>query len=189
MLHLIPTRAQWRGWSLPSKLTCIGAYLGVLSISLAVAFFLWPRPSSEGLAPADFQVRLLVSAHANALESQYAPPKRVLVYSTVGPLILKSELELQPEVAREYPSIKNPMRSWDYVDKTPFVDGLNRIEKVDELIGQMVSARVPTRAFRFKSGAVIFQFHVYIRGREIVAKSDQGGQVEIRLTKKLLRGG
>src|SRR5439155_18241454 len=39
MWHLLPTRAQWRQWSLPSKLTCIGAYAGVLSILL---FFLWP---------------------------------------------------------------------------------------------------------------------------------------------------
>ena len=193
MLHLIPTREQWRGWSLPSKLTCIGAYLAALGILVALlvaaAFYVWPPLPGEGLAPTDFQVRLLVSAHASALEPQYAPPKRILVYSNVGPVTLKSELELQPEVAREYPSIKTPVRSWNYVDRAPFVDGLNRIATVDELIGQTLSAHVPTRAFKFKSGAVTYQLHIHIRGREIVAKPDQDGRVEVRLTKKILRGG
>lgn len=189
MLYLVPTSAQWRGWSLPSKLTCIGSYLGALSILLAVALYVWPRPADEVLAPTDFQVRLSVSAHGQSLQPEYSPPKRVLLYSKVGPVTLKSELALQLEVAREYPRIKNPMRSWDYVDKTPFVDGLARIGTVDGLIGQTVSAHVPARAFRFKSGVVIYQLHLHIRGREIVAKSDEYGRVEMTLTREMLQGG
>lgn len=42
MFHLIPTKAQWREWSLPSKLTCIGAYLGALSLAVTVMFSVWP---------------------------------------------------------------------------------------------------------------------------------------------------
>ena len=42
---LIPTKVQWRMWSLPSKLTCIGAYLGVLAIILTVIFYVWPMSS------------------------------------------------------------------------------------------------------------------------------------------------
>jgi hypothetical protein len=49
MLHFLPTRAQWRRWSLPSKLTCIGAYAGVLSIAL---FFLWPVHLTNSVRPA-----------------------------------------------------------------------------------------------------------------------------------------
>jgi hypothetical protein len=50
MLRVIPTRAQWSGWSLPSKLTCIGTYAGVLSIILAIVFSLWPVSSTRSSA-------------------------------------------------------------------------------------------------------------------------------------------
>jgi hypothetical protein len=43
---LIPTRQQWKRWSLPNKLTCVGAYAGVLTIILF--FFAWPRHSQKG---------------------------------------------------------------------------------------------------------------------------------------------
>ncbi|MEM5297269.1 hypothetical protein VSR82_23425 [Burkholderia sp. JPY481] len=39
---LIPTKEQWDKWSLPSKLTFVGTFVGVLSLLLAVLFFLWP---------------------------------------------------------------------------------------------------------------------------------------------------
>lgn len=42
MLSLIPSRAQWKRWSLPSRLTCLGAYLGAASLLLAIVFFVWP---------------------------------------------------------------------------------------------------------------------------------------------------
>jgi hypothetical protein len=47
MAHLIPSKTQWRRWSLPSKLTCIGTYLAIFSIILAVLFYIWPRPSHQ----------------------------------------------------------------------------------------------------------------------------------------------
>ncbi len=42
MFSLHPTKAQWRAWSLPSKLSFIGFYLAVLSILLSIGFYLWP---------------------------------------------------------------------------------------------------------------------------------------------------
>lgn len=41
-MNLVPTRIQWRNWSLPSKLTCIGAYSGIVFGIISVIFFLWP---------------------------------------------------------------------------------------------------------------------------------------------------
>jgi hypothetical protein len=51
MIRLIPSRRQWSGWSLPSKLTAIGAYVGVLAVFLGILFFLppffWPTKPAE----------------------------------------------------------------------------------------------------------------------------------------------
>jgi hypothetical protein len=57
MFHLIPTKAQWREWSLPSKLTCIGAGLGVVSIVLTVTFFVWPMLPTAKKSKPDNDVR------------------------------------------------------------------------------------------------------------------------------------
>ena len=46
MIRLLPTKVQWNSWSLPSKLGCIGTYLGALSIILTLVFFLWPAPKT-----------------------------------------------------------------------------------------------------------------------------------------------
>lgn len=37
-MNLWPTRRQWRGWSLPAKLTAVGALIGAISVLLAVTF-------------------------------------------------------------------------------------------------------------------------------------------------------
>jgi hypothetical protein len=43
MLHLIPTRSQWRKWTLPSKLTAIGAHVGIFALLLYIlSSFVWP---------------------------------------------------------------------------------------------------------------------------------------------------
>lgn len=36
---MLPTKKQWAKWSLPSKLTAIGAYVGVLGVLLSIFFF------------------------------------------------------------------------------------------------------------------------------------------------------
>ena len=51
MLSLIPTRAQWKKWSLASKLTCIGAYVGVIALALTIIFFLWPTAAKVQITP------------------------------------------------------------------------------------------------------------------------------------------
>jgi len=38
-LSLFPTRRQWNGWSLPSKLTAIGTYIAVLTLIFAILNF------------------------------------------------------------------------------------------------------------------------------------------------------
>lgn len=49
---LIPTRSQWKTWSLPSRLTAIGALLGLVGVLLTVAFQLFPTSTKEAMPPA-----------------------------------------------------------------------------------------------------------------------------------------
>ncbi len=50
-MWFLPSRDQWRKWSLPSKLTAIGAYVGIVSIPLAIALFALPIHLQGNVAP------------------------------------------------------------------------------------------------------------------------------------------
>lgn len=39
MVQLLPSLNQWRSWSLPSKLSAVGAYVGIMGMLLTVAIF------------------------------------------------------------------------------------------------------------------------------------------------------
>ncbi len=39
-MKIIPSKAQWEAWSLPSKLTAIGTCVGIVGIALSIVFFL-----------------------------------------------------------------------------------------------------------------------------------------------------
>lgn len=47
MSRLIPSKAQWRSWSLPSKLTAAGAAIGAIALSFAIFEYLVPSPFLE----------------------------------------------------------------------------------------------------------------------------------------------
>jgi|SRR5580658_4610238 hypothetical protein len=51
----IPTRAQWNGWTLPSKLTAISAYVGVLGFALFLIDFL-PTHLGKRESPPQLQI-------------------------------------------------------------------------------------------------------------------------------------
>jgi hypothetical protein len=48
---MLPTKKQWQTWSLPSKLTAIGTYAGLLALLLTVMFFAWPWITGEASKP------------------------------------------------------------------------------------------------------------------------------------------
>ena len=49
MKKLYPSLTQWKKWKLPSKLTAIGAYVGIIAFVLSIIFYLFPR--SGGYEP------------------------------------------------------------------------------------------------------------------------------------------
>lgn len=147
----------------------------------------WRSAEIASLTPGDFSMSLHVSAHANALPREYQEPERIALLARIGPVLLESRMDVQPEPAREYPSGRNPNRYWKYADQAPFVRDLPELTMRD-LVGKTLTARIPVRAFRFKTGPTTFQLRVFVRGRELYAEADENGEVSLLLTKELLIG-
>ena len=67
LMSLIPTKRQWRRWSLPSKLTAVSAYVGILGVLLAVIVLLSTgsfqstTPSAEQLDCSSPTVKTIVN--------------------------------------------------------------------------------------------------------------------------------
>ena len=40
---MIPSKSQWKRWSLPSKLTAIGTFVGILGVALSILFYVFPN--------------------------------------------------------------------------------------------------------------------------------------------------
>ena len=51
-MRLLPTRRQWRNWTLPSKLTAISAYVSILALVLVIAFRILPLATRRSAVPA-----------------------------------------------------------------------------------------------------------------------------------------
>ena len=47
---IIPTKNQWKKWSLPSKLTTIGAYIGIIAFVFALIIYAVDKPIQEKIA-------------------------------------------------------------------------------------------------------------------------------------------
>ena len=42
-MKLLPTKRQWKEWTLPSRISYIGFVLGILSLGFSLAFYYWPQ--------------------------------------------------------------------------------------------------------------------------------------------------
>lgn len=97
MFHLIPTKAQWREWSLPSKLTCIGAYLGALSLAVTVIFSVWPAlPKAQR---ANAELRMDSVQESVAATQTNGPPNTVVRKSSVVQSVADSHTNGPPNAA------------------------------------------------------------------------------------------
>lgn len=137
--------------------------------------------------PSDFQIQLAVSAHGSAFEAGYKPPNILDLHTSIGSTTLVSKLKLYSCGEREYPSQKNPVAFWKYTDKNPIINGLNEEATFESLSGQTLSTHLPIKAFKFeKYGVATFQLQVFVKGREISAKPDKEGTIELSITDKML---
>ena len=46
-MELIPSKTQWKNWKLPSKLTAIGVFVGILSLVLTFIIYFFPNRNFE----------------------------------------------------------------------------------------------------------------------------------------------
>lgn len=152
-----------------------------------IANLLFSFGQVEELSPSSFQVTLDISAHMAGIVAEYEKPKLIDVYINIESVLVQAKLSYEPDSEREFPSIKNPIRSWRYTNMSPIVKGLRSKTSLKKLIGKTLSARIPIRVFKAKNPSLwIIDLRVYINGREILCKPDNKGHVEVQLTKENL---
>lgn len=68
-MELIPTRKQWKKWSLPSKLTAIGAYVGIIALVVTIVFEIYNnKPATKK------DVEEIINAKIDAFEAKLFEP-------------------------------------------------------------------------------------------------------------------
>ena len=171
-------RKYWKISTTKWLLSVVSAiFVGVL------ANWLYSTTQDTILHPSDFQVRLTVSAHGSAIQAGYKAPEVLDVHTSIGSIILTSKLKLEQDGAREYPSQKNPIATWLYTDKSPIIKGISEKISMESLSGQIISAHLPIKAFKFKNYRVAkFQLQYFIKGREFTVEPDSKGKINLAIT-------
>lgn len=163
--------------------------LGFLStiVSGILASWLFSTLKDTILHPSDFQTQLEVSAHGAALNAGYKPPEVIDLTTSIGTIILYSKLKLDPAGAREYFPQKKSVAFWKYSDNNPIIKGLSSDTSFESLAGQIIETHLPIRAFKFKNYKVTrFQLKFFIKGREVTARPNNEGAVELFITDRML---
>jgi hypothetical protein len=105
-MRLIPTAEQWAKWSLPSKLTAIGAYTGGIALVAAVFFYIFPREAQYSgrdepeLQPADFRLRITVASYSMTEQNLAKAPKVVSSKARIADLRMCYDLILVENIDR-----------------------------------------------------------------------------------------
>lgn len=174
-------RKYWKISTTKWILSVVSAiFVGVL------ANWLYSNMQDTKLHPSDFQIRLIVSAHGSAIQAGYKAPKVLDVHTAIGSIILTSKLKLEQAGAREYPSQKNTISTWLYIDNSPIVKGLSDEKSMESLSGQTISANLPIKAFKFKNYKVAkFQLQYFIKGREYGVEPNNKGEINLIIDKNL----
>ncbi len=78
LFGLWPTKRQWKGWTLPSKLSVIGAYVGITALLLTIVSFILLLSGREANLPSIYRLRVTV------LNPQQLPVEDAKVRSSLG---------------------------------------------------------------------------------------------------------
>ncbi len=82
---LWPTQQQWKGWTLPSKLAVIAAYIGIIASLLTIASFFLSLPgktqNTKNEKPAGASIYRL---RVTVLNPQQLPVEDAKVWSSIG---------------------------------------------------------------------------------------------------------
>lgn len=127
---LVPTRTQWRQWSMPSKLTFLGAGAGLISIVLSVALSRWPL---SGLADRNPPPDAIPgeSPKAFPLESaRLAIGAMIHDFPALSPLRVRSITSPVDDMTAV--AIEPPYREFSNVVLFHFDDGTKRWKRVFE---------------------------------------------------------
>jgi len=135
------------------------------------------NPYTADLTAGDFSFRYVVSAHAGAIPNDFVAPNAVStdIMSDSG-LWIRLNLKLQPESQHAFNSIKNPNKYWVYRDDDPDISGLQSMPYIESIAGTAMSAKLPTRMFRFQDSRLAhFELYMHVRGRRLRFESGDDG--------------
>ena len=187
MSPLIPTRTQWKRWSLPSKATYIGVWLCSLTIMLAVVFYLWPlspgwsQPTNAPFQGKDFRLRFAVAGHSIIEQDLQDAPRAISCRGTIGVADVKFDLRIIPTITHGY-SRSTPMpQIWyeaEHFD-IPNPDLLNR----QGVVGQRLRFMLPTELRNFGGPSTKFLAELFVRDIWCPTGYDsfENGTVEIEI--------
>src|SRR5215203_3446149 len=84
---LWPTKSQWRSWSLPSKLSAVGAGLGLLGVIISVALYLLSLPTETDPLVREYSARSeRIEAVVSAIRrDQVHRPKLYIYHAGTSP--------------------------------------------------------------------------------------------------------
>lgn len=127
---LVPTYAQWRKWSLPSKLTAVGAILSALGIFLTLTLSMWPVKDDKLGSPTE---EASIGESRNILTSELARNAiKAMIYDFPGKSELQVRLITTPVNGLVAVGIEPPYREFPNVVLFQFDEGIRRWSRVHE---------------------------------------------------------
>src|SRR5205814_1521245 len=107
----------------------------------------------------------------------FQAPELILIAVRIGQVEVNAHMGLQTRPERAVQGKGDFTRTFFYGNTSIYVDNLNSVRKIEDLVGQDVTARFPADKFRNAAkGKLTYFIELYIRGRRIVLETDEWGR-------------